>query len=156
MATQCPDNFDERHFRVERLTTDMPRDKGPVNHADSGYISSRSTQDGELSETTPIKLEEALVLNIRSRQLFSRSRKTKLRLFDREISQAVQNRFSDLTELFGPSLSSFLVKRRVKYSAISIKLRSWAKTKVVRDRGLSCNAMKLHRNQSRIFLINRT
>ena len=123
MATQCPDSFDERHFGVERLTTDIPPDKGPVDRADSGYISSGSTQDGELSETTHIELEKALALNISSRQLFSRSRKTKLRLFDREISQAVENRFSDLLELFGPSLYSFLVKRRVKYSAISIKLK---------------------------------
>ena len=118
MATQCPASFEKRHSGVETLTTNTSPGKGHVDSADSGYGSSGSTPDGKSSEVEKFELEHRV-----SRQLFSRFRKTKLRAFDQEISQAVQNRFSDLTELFGPSLYSFLVKRRVKYNAISIKLK---------------------------------
>ena len=118
MATQCPASFEKRRSGVEMLTTNSPSDKGPDDPPDSGYASAGSTQDGKSSEVEDLELEHRV-----SRQLFWRFKKTKLRPFDQEISQAVQNRFSDLTELFGPPLYSFLVKRKVKYSAISIKLK---------------------------------
>ncbi len=118
MATQYPASFDMGHSGVERLSTITSPEKDPVDRADSGYGSSESTPDGKSSEIEKFELEHKV-----SRQLFSRFRKTKLRPFDQEISQAVQNRFSDLTELFGPSLYTFLVKRRVRYNAISIKLK---------------------------------
>ena len=118
MATQCPASFENRHSGVERLTTNAPPDNCPGDRADSGYGSSESTPDSKSSEAGTFELEHRV-----SRQLFPRFKKTKLRPFDQEISQAVQNRFNDLTELFGESLYSFLVKRRVKYNAISIKLK---------------------------------
>ena len=118
MATQYPASFEMGHSGVERLSTNTSPDKDPVDRADSGYGSSASTPDGKLSEIEKFELEHKV-----SRQLFSRFRKIKLRPFDQEISQAVQNRFSDLTELFGPSLYTFLVKKRVRYNAISIKLK---------------------------------
>ena len=118
MAPQCLASFEKRRSGVEMLNTNSPSDKVPVDRADSGYASAESTQDGKSSEVENLELEHRV-----SRQLFWSFKKTKLRPFDQEISQAVQNRFSDLTELFGPSLYSFLVKRGVKYSAISIKLK---------------------------------
>ena len=118
MATQCPASFEERPSGAGMLTTNTSLEKGPIDCIDSGYGSSQTTPDIPSSEAGNYDLGRRV-----ARQLFSSSKKTKLRPFDQEISQAVQNRFSDLTELFGPSLYSFLVKRAVKYTAISIKLK---------------------------------
>ena len=118
MATQCPTSFEKRRPGVTWLNTNTPPDKDAVDRADSGYGSSKSTLDGKPSEAEKSELEHRV-----SRRLFSRLRKKKLKPFDQEISQAVQDRFSDLTELFGPSLYAFLLERRVKYNAISIKLK---------------------------------
>ena len=117
MPTQCPASFERRPSGAEMLTTNTSLEKGPNDCIDSGYGS---------SQTTPYPSPKGGNYDLGrkgARQLFSSSKKTKLRPFDQEISQAVQNRFSDLTELFGPSLYSFLVKRGVKYTAISIKLK---------------------------------
>ena len=119
MATQSPASFERRHSGAEKLATNTSPDKcPPVDCTDSGYNSSRSTPDGKSSEVANFELRHTV-----PRQLFSRFKKTKLRPFDQEISQLVRDRFSDLTELFGESLYTFLVKRRVKYNAISIKLK---------------------------------
>ena len=118
MATQCPTSFEKRQPGVTWLNTNTPPDKDAGDRADSGYGSSKSTLDGKSSEAEKSELEHRV-----SRRLFSRLRKKKLKPFDQEISQAVQDRFSDLTELFGPSLYAFLLERRVKYNAISIKLK---------------------------------
>ena len=118
MATQPSANFVRRPTGLGEATTNTSSDKGPINGTDSGYGSLDSTPDGKSCEDGKFELKHRF-----SRQLFRRFKKTKLRPFDQEISQAVQNRFSDLTELFGSSLYSFLIKRRVKYNAISIKLK---------------------------------
>ena len=118
MATQSSASFEKLQSGVERLTTNASSNKGPFVCTDSGYASAESTPDHKSSEAGSYELGHRS-----SRQPFSKSKKTKLRPFDQEISQAVQDRFSDLTELFGPSLYSFLVERRVKYNAISIKLK---------------------------------
>ena len=119
MGTQSPASFERRHSGAEKLATNTSPDKcPPVDCTDSGYNSSRSTPDGKSSEVANFELRHTV-----PRQLFSRFKKTKPRPFDQEISQLVRDRFSDLTELFGESLYTFLVKRRVKYNAISIKLK---------------------------------
>ena len=108
----------ERQPGVTGLNTNTPPDKDAIDRADPGYGSSKSTLDGKPSEAEKSELEHRV-----SRQLFPRLRKKKLKFFDQEISQAVQDRFSDLTELFGPSLYSFLLEKGVKYNAIAIKLK---------------------------------
>ena len=118
MVTQCPASFEKRPSGAGTLTTNTSLEKGPIESIDSGYGSSQTTPDIPSSEAGNYDLGRRV-----ARQLFSSSKKTKLRPFDQEISQAVQNRFSDLTELFGPSLYLFLVKRGVKYTAISVKLK---------------------------------
>ena len=124
VGTQSLISFETRPSEVETLTTDTSPDTGPGHCTDSGYSSYKSTPDGKSPKVANFELGHTV-----SRQLFSRFKRTELRPFDQEISQAVQNRFSDLTELFSPSLYSFLVKRRVKYSAISIKLKVLGKDK---------------------------
>ena len=118
MATHPPASCEKRDSAVEGLAKNPLHDKGPTDGTDSGYGSLGSTVDVESSELGEFELEHKV-----SRRLFSRSKKTKLRPFNQEISKAVQDRFSDLTELFGPSLYSFLAKKRVVYNAISIKLK---------------------------------
>ena len=118
MTTRSPASFERRHSEVEGPTANTSIDEGLLDCTDSGYSSSMPTPDASSPGVGNFELERT-----DAGQLLSRLKKTKLRLFDQEISQAVQNRFDDLSELFTPSLISFLAKRKVKRRPISIKLK---------------------------------
>lgn len=107
---------------------------------DSGYGSASSSPDNpskpfdenssrtssqavfnECSEQpTPVKSRSPEL----SIHLRSYTRKTvKVKVFDKDISQAVLNRFKDLNELFGKPLYNYLSKKQPLTSMISIKLK---------------------------------
>ena len=101
---------------------------------DSGYGSASSSPedlqgsfvkpkavDNKLSEQpTPIR-SHSPELSIRSGTY---PRKTvKIKVFDKDISESVQNRFKDLNELFGKPLYNYLSKKQPLTSIVSIKLK---------------------------------
>lgn len=77
--------------------------------------------DNEISkQPTPIR-SRSLELSIRSGTY---PRKTvKIKIFDKGISESVQNRFKDLNELFGKPLYDYLSKKQPLTSIVSIKLK---------------------------------
>ncbi|MCJ1264523.1 hypothetical protein MMC22_004395 [Lobaria immixta] len=81
---------------------------------DSGYGSKTSTPNGPESFISQFELSKG---NLLQRKV------TKLKHFDKQISQRVQDRFHDLDELFSKPLYEYLSKARVGFSAISIKLK---------------------------------
>lgn len=86
---------------------------------DSGYVSAASTPDRGVSASPPT-FTDSVVLP--GRRLFTR-KKTQLKPFEKEISESVQNRFSDLLELFDKPLYDHLAKSQNSFTAISIKLK---------------------------------
>lgn len=103
---------------------------------DSGYGSTASTPekqfDEDRSQTSPAVDNESSKqptrLRSHSPELSIRShtytRKiVKIKVFDKEISESVQNRFKDLNELFDKPLYNHLSKKQPLTSMISIKLQ---------------------------------
>lgn len=85
---------------------------------DSGYASTVTTHERASSRKRPS--DEVLLPS--SRKRFQR-KPTKLRIFDQEISESVQNRFSDLKELFDKPLYDYLSKAQLRSTTMSIKLK---------------------------------
>lgn len=79
---------------------------------DSGYGSKASS---------PYQDQENLVEHSKGK-IFNR-KVTKLKPFDKQVPQPVQDRFHDLNELFSKPLYDYLSKAKVGFSAISIKLK---------------------------------
>ena len=84
---------------------------------DSGYASLVNTPNSPGQRT--VAREETI--DFPTRRLFPRKPK-KLRIYDREIDQPTQNRFLDLKVLFGRTLHEFLVKKKVTFTAIQMRL----------------------------------
>src|SRR5277367_1497654 len=80
---------------------------------DSGYASQADTPNSSSQRT--------LTRDIRPTRLFPRKAK-KLRIYDIEIDQPTQTRFLDLKVLFGRTLHEFLVKKKVTFTAIQMRL----------------------------------
>ena len=82
--------------------------------------SSQAVDKRSTEQPTPIR-SHSPKLSIRSRTY---TRKTvKIKAFDKDISELVQNRFKDLNELFGKPLYDHLSKKQPLTSMISIKLK---------------------------------
>ena len=89
----------------------------PHQGTDSGYASAAATPDRASLDGSGSTFE------YRAGKVFKR-KVTKLRMFDKEISSAVQDRFLDLVELFDRPLYGFVSKTASGPSAISIKLKT--------------------------------
>jgi hypothetical protein len=84
---------------------------------DSGYASQVNTPNSPSQRT----LTREETIDFRSRRLFPGKPK-KLRIYDKEIDQPTQTRFLDLKVLFGRTLHEFLVKKKVTFTAIQMRL----------------------------------
>ena len=100
-------------------TTKLPSSNDASDGTDSGYASFSTTPEG-----TPGSSREGFDSEILlpSRSLFKR-KVTKLKVFDKPVLLQTQNRFNDLNELFGKALYNYLANVKMKYSAVSIKLK---------------------------------
>jgi hypothetical protein len=126
--------------RTSELSLPEPQSVGSL---DSGYASKTSTPDGSLVKNQHGFADEFLA------PFGGRfSRKTvKLRTFDRPIPESIQNRFYDLKELFDRPLYNYLAEKKVKFTAISIKLKVWGKTKSLQSHGWLFSATRLRQNE---------
>lgn len=121
VSTLLYESKDAMSSRQPSLKTSLPNVKTSSAkedasiETDSGYASKASTPQKDQGPFH-VDLEQS------RRKHFSR-KVTKLKLFDEQIPQSVQNRFDDLNELFSKPLYDFLSKARVGFSAISIKLK---------------------------------
>lgn len=88
-----------------------------ITSIDSGYASLFSTS-GSHNETAEASQKSATGLG-----KYIQRKITRLKLFDKVVPVAAQDRFEDLNELIGESLYDYLKKSGITFSAISIKLK---------------------------------
>lgn len=84
---------------------------------DSGYASQANTPESGIAQGTFTGS-----VTLPARNLFQRKVR-KLRPFNEEIPELIQNRFHDLKELFDEPLYEYLSKAKVKFTSLSIKLK---------------------------------
>ena len=104
---------------AETASTELKPSEISINGTDSGYASAATATDkgGSGSQETFTDC-----IPYPARRSFHR-RVVQLRPFEMEISEAVQNRFSDLVELFEKPLYDHLARSQNHFTAISIKLK---------------------------------
>jgi hypothetical protein len=105
------------------LTTTNTSSSEPDNSGgtDSGYASQVTTPGKRTSEASSDHTCVHKVI-LPPPKLFQR-KVTRLRPFDTEIPEAVQNRFYDLKELFDKPLYEYLSKERVSVGSIAMRLK---------------------------------
>ena len=92
----------------------LAKSSGASGRSDSGYA---SVEGGSIEGSSASTVSNAIQRNPFQRKV------TKLKPFNKNISNSTQNRFKDLNELFGQSLCKYLKKAKLSPDAISIKLK---------------------------------
>ena len=100
-------------------TTTSPSSKNASKATDSGYASLSNTPE-KTPDPSCADFDSEILLP--SRSPFKR-KVIKLKVVDMSIPLQTRNRFNDLNELFGKALYHYLASVKIKYSAVSVKLK---------------------------------